>query len=287
MKNTNNRILKTLYLILVIVMIIFLIGSNGLFRNVYSADEDVEDEAEIAISDADTLAAYANSYRNGYKNSKDTLNLAMLGSSSDWILPDSFVGIGTPGRPFNGKIIIGQGQSNKFYLNKALFNYITTDALVVDASNNTREITLIRTESNTNAIFAEHVTKGAETNDAKWNISIQIHDPNNDENRAVYDTGSLFGDIASEANVTVSFTNNAYDSRISISKKNGDIISANDTGAICGSLGNDATLTVSSMSGTNELCLVKSTGSHAGGVVGKMNDGASLVLPESFTSLYD
>ena len=287
MKNTDNRILKGLSLILVIFMIIFLIGSESLFRNVYSLDEDVDPQAEIPISDADTLADYARAYQRGYKNSNDTLNLAMLGSSSDWILPDNFVGIGTAGRPFNGKIIIGQGQSNKFYLNKALFNYITTDALVVDASDHTREITLIRTESNSKAIFADHVVKGTTTNDAEWIVSIQIHDPNNDENRAVYDTGSLIGDIADEANVTVSFTNDAYDSRISISKKNGDIISDGNTGAICGTLGSDATLTVSSMSGTNAICLIKSNTEHAGGIVGEMGDGATLVLPENFTSLYD
>ena len=285
MKNIDNRIIKRILSVVVIFILIFIFTLMPFKRNAKALDE--ENVGTYPISSVEELVAYADAYYRGGRNPNDTLNLTMLASTSNWVLPSSFVGIGRDDRPFNGTVKIATAASDVFYLDKALFNALTTNAKIVDDSNQSRSITLNRIASSSNAIFAEYVKKATTgTNNANWSIAIGIDNRDN-ENLAVYDTGGLIGIIESEAVVAVSLTNNAYNSSIAISKKNGNIIGTGNLGSVAGTVGSGATLTVTSLGGTNTLCEVTTTAGHAGGVVGLLENGASLILPSGFASLYD
>ena len=285
MKNIDNRISKRILLVITLFLLVLAISLIPLKKKAYALDE--ETVQTYNIESADQLATYANAYARGGRNPNDTLKLTLLSSYSNWVIPSSFEGIGTSDRPFNGTVIIGTGASDVFYLERALFKAITTNVKIVNDANQNRSITLNRTSSNNSPIFAEEVKKAKTgTNNANWSVVIGIDNRDN-ENLAVCDTGGLIGSIESEAIVTVSLTNNAYNSSISTSKKNSNIIGNDVLGSIAGTVGGGARLTVASLGGTNTLCKVVSTGGHTGGVVGVMEDGASLVLPSNFTSLYD
>lgn len=224
------------------------------------------------INSAEAFVAYARAYAAGDRNPEDVLNISI--SSGREITNDEFISIGTALRPFAGEISIPAIGYDTFRLsNCPLFDYVSTDAKITGAG----VVKIIREkESETpavgvltsGALFANHVVAG--TDAASWNISLL---PYSGEGSAATDYSGVLGDIAANADVSVTFTNT---SNLAVS-------GSGDTGLICGKLGAGATLYVST-AGSGGSFGVTSTGGNAGGLVGAMGAGATLTLESANNS---
>ncbi len=246
------------------------------FSVMFIVSEKTEVYAEPAqtynINSAEAFVAYARAYAAGDRNPEDVLNISI--SSGREITNDEFISIGTALRPFAGEISIPAIGYDTFRLsNCPLFDYVSTDAKITGAG----IVKIIREkESETpavgvltsGALFANHVVAG--TDAASWNISLL---PYSGEGSAATDYSGVLGDIAANADVSVTFTNT---SNLAVS-------GSGDTGLICGNLGAGATLSVST-AGSGGSFGVTSTGGNAGGLVGAMGAGATLTLESANNS---
>ncbi|WP_295090468.1 hypothetical protein [Ruminococcus sp.] len=244
--------------------------------------------AELSYSDLNDFVTYSNFYSaNSYEYSEDiiTLNLNSVATNT---FPSGYVPLGTEDNPFNGKIYINQtyGSSWWFETDKPIFDYVTDSAIInySDDDHKTEpiQIELRRKEnSDISPLFANHVTAG-DNNKATWKIksAVQTEDAGDGQtNILVCNTSGLIGDIQADANVTIEFDNSAYDSGTG---KRSDVESIGDVGLICQTMyaGSQINLT---LSGSNNGCLVTSSGGNAGGLVGRMNESATLQLNSTYT----
>lgn len=244
--------------------------------------------AELSYSDLNDFATYSLMYNaNSYEYSEDIITLN-LNTGATNTFPSSFVPLGTADNPFNGKIYINQtvGSSWWFETEQPIFDYITDSAVINYSSDehNTEPIQIeLRRKENSaiSPLFANHVTKGGSSK-ATWKIksAVQTEDAGDGQtNILVCNTSGLIGDIQAAANVTIEFDNSAYDSGTG---KRSDVQSSGDVGLICQTMyeGSQINLT---LSGTNNGCLVTSSGGHAGGLVGRMYSGSKLQLNSTYT----
>lgn len=228
----------------------------------------------------------------GYRHD-DTLSIS-FSDISKIEESDDFPGIGIPTAPFSGTIQIGNvnptnapyGDFNKLSLNNvSLFNYISTDAKFVNASNEETPLllkVLDAGDTDTAPLFAKNVTKGNNTN--AWNLVVNVKQGN-----VAYQTGGLISSIndGGNAKITVRYLGS------------GPVSSSDHAGAICGTMGKNSSLELS----VNDQCKdtdgtvvdcenpgdVSTTANdkHAGGLVGFMDNGSTLTinaLPQFSTS---
>lgn len=244
--------------------------------------------AELSYSDLTDFVAYSNLYSfNSYEYSEDIITLN-LNTGATNTFPSGYVPLGTEENPFNGKIYINQtyGSSWWFETDQPIFDYVTDSAVINysddDHKTDPIQIELRRKEnSNISPLFANHVTAG-DNSKATWKIksAVQTEDAGDGQtNILVCNTSGLIGDIQADANVTIEFDNSAYDSGTG---KRSDVESIGDVGLICQTMyaGSQINLT---LSGSNNGCLVTSSGGNAGGLVGRMNESATLQLNSTYT----
>ena len=216
---------------------------------------------------AEEVTAYALAYASGDRNPADVLDISINEGSE--IINDSFISIGTAAKPFAGTLNVPSAGIDVFRLcNCPLFNYVSTDMKITGAG----VVKIVRKKASdspsvgvltSGALFANHVVKGIAS--ASWSISLLPYDGGDSNGASAYE--GLIGDIAAEADVTVTFNNT---SALTVSK-------AGDAGLICGNLGAGASLSVAT-DGSGSDISVTSTGGNAGGLVGTMGDGATLTL---------
>lgn len=244
--------------------------------------------AELSYSDLNDFATYSLMYSaNSYEYSEDIITLN-LNTGATNTFPSSFVPLGTEDNPFNGKIYINQtvGSSWWFETDQPIFDYITDSAVINYSSDehNTEPIQIeLRRKENSaiSPLFANHVTKGGSSK-ATWKIksAVQTEDAGDGQtNILVCDTSGLIGDIQADANVSIEFDNSAYDSGTG---KRSDVQSSGDIGLICQTMYAGSQINLK-LSGSNNGCLVTSSGGHAGGLVGRMYPGAKLQINSTYT----
>ena len=225
------------------------------------------------INSAEALIAYANEYALGHHNPGDTLDLSL--KSGDYNLA-GFVGIGTEDRPFAGTIQMNA--NNALLLPRALFQYVATSTTIKFTDPSVDSLYLKRYADSTGPLFADHVVveKGKEDAVAKWNLVMEIHYKEVDDNGQgtnpdIAPFGGLIGDMADNAKVEVTFTNNT-----------GFAVSANgNVGLICGTMGAGSQLTVT-LVGSQPTTSITSVGGAAGGLVGAMESGSKLTLTTGY-----
>ena len=239
----------------------------------------------ITIYSAADLIDYSRKYALGGYNPGDTLTFSLTGGTL-CELPSTeggFVsigkGIGTASdRPFTGTIKFTDSESTRnFSLDTPLFYGISTDAKIIYNDNSPATLRICRSnEGGDRPILAENVIAGA-TNDGsnEWRIESFYH-PDLQSNCI---TSALISNIASNAKVNISYTNNAKRSSYKA-----NVESAGNVGLICGTMNSSSQLTVNITSGTNNDFSITSTEGNAGGIVGQMNNGAKLVFAAAYTS---
>ncbi|MBQ7700663.1 MAG: hypothetical protein IJT49_10040 [Clostridia bacterium] len=226
---------------------------------------------EYNIRSAADLKEYSRQYKLGYRNKNDVLNISI--NEGDVVSDDGFISIGTIMQngvsspyPFSGTINVPTAGVDVFHLfDCPLFDYVSTDMKITGAGT----IKIMREKLpetpaegalTHGALFANHVVAG--TSAANWSISLLALTGNGTQSESFE---GLIGDIENNANVTITFTNEAP---INVSGE-GNI------GLICGALGEGSTLNVTT-SGSGANISVTSTGGHAGGLVGEMKSGSTL-----------
>ncbi|MBR4910941.1 MAG: hypothetical protein IKZ47_06445 [Clostridia bacterium] len=216
------------------------------------------------IHSAQDFIDYSREYAIGNRNKNDVLNVSI--NEGSVVTDDGFVSIGKSDYPFSGTINVPSAGVDVFHLfDCPLFDYVSTDLRITGAG----AIKIMRERVSedpdegvltSGALFANHVLAG--TGSANWSIILLPYDGEGNESSSY--TG-LIGDIAANADVTISFTNT---STIPVS-------SADNAGLICGTLNSGATLAVTT-AGSGAALSVTSSGGHAGSLVGEMKSGSTL-----------
>ena len=215
------------------------------------------------IRSAADLIAYSQSYAAGGKNPLDVLNISInMGSV---VSDDGFISIGTSDRAFAGTLNLPNAGVDTFHLfDCPLFDYVSTDMKMTGSGT----VKIIRERANEEpadgvftegSLFANHVVKGSAA--ANWQINLAPYSGEGNESSSFK---SVIGEIAADAEVSISFTNTA-----SI-----PVVSDGNAGLICGTLNAGATLKVTT-AGSGGAVSVTASG-HAGGLVGEMKAGAKL-----------
>ena len=247
------------------VAIILSFGKHGAEQtdgNVLAAGEYAE---TYEFTTLEQFLDYSQQYAAGNRNAKDKLVFAL--SSGGEITNGEFISLGTANKPFAGELVISTINANVFYLyNCPLFDYVSTDMVVTGSG----EINIQRYAALNNpaagvltsgALLANHIVKG--TNAANWTVNLLPCQKENTTPATSY--AGLIGDIADECAVTIDFTDTSSCA----------VEGTANTGYICGTLGEDAVLNVTTGgSGSNRT--LSTTSGHAGGLVGKMEDGSTL-----------
>ena len=214
------------------------------------------------IHSAEDFAAYASAYAAGQHYPNDTLIISI--SSGSAITDSDFVSLGTASRPFCGTLVLPASVGlNVFRLwNCPLFDYVSTEMTIGGSG----VIEIIRENVDNQApapIFANHVVSGSTA--ASWNVSLL---PYSGEGTAATECGALIGDVAQNANVSVTFKNTSPL----------NFVGSDNLGLICGTLGAGASLSVSTAGSSGSNVTLSTSSGSAGGLVGAMNDGATLTL---------
>ena len=192
----------------------------------------------------------------------DVLLISLTNDTSDTrgIIPDTYEGLGTPSTPFDGTVRFA-GSTFTIKANRAFFGAVTDSVqLLNDADGQQTELILVRLsdvpDGESLPLLADHVVHNGGT--ADWKISLSS------ENSKSY--SGVIGEAAENTTIKLNYTNNS----------SAAIKSASDVGEICGKMQRDSSieLTYSATSAHG----ITSSGGNAGGLVGTMNDNASLTI---------
>lgn len=270
--------------------------SSGLLKTVHSLTQklgtsSIQEFIIDDMTDLETLVAkhqpqeyqYATLIFKGSMKGKGTENFK-LGSSE---------------YPFKGKIVLGQSTGNTYAIESAipLFDYICDSVEIVNESNQPMPITfhriLMGDQQNGVPLFANNVvhdTDDGASPATNWQFYLKAwYDENNTMNYC-YRNAGLFGTVGEDANVTVMFDNSAYGTNGYDNNFNNSNVYADNgnAGLICGTMKKNANVRVK-LTGTNTAFSVESSGdnTHAGKLVGEMDEDASLTLVVDNQSYFD
>lgn len=193
---------------------------------------------------------------------------------------EGFMSLGTPKYPFAGTITFNSTATHEINIDTAFFDYVY-DYVTIDGGVDlgiNKHMIINPLSDNTDAVLANHVLHEDEGQKAPatWTVEIASYNGTN------HTHGSLIGEMGKNSEVTVNLINSysvAVENDIKVS--GGNIM---DTGTICGVMQTGSKLTVTSVTGSAAASITSSNG-HAGGLVGKMEEGSTLTISGS-TSNY-
>ncbi|MBQ3888780.1 MAG: hypothetical protein II738_03430, partial [Clostridia bacterium] len=248
----------------------------------WAADEPPlpeEPAMTVPIASSEALIAYSREYARGGHNPNDVIQLA-LSSGTSFVLPsgdDGYIPIGNASRPFNGTIEIADNAVNSVISDLPFFGTVTTDAVIENASHTTRELQMARLSEADSPLFAASVVKGENNTGVIWKIKL-VADERDAVNKTAYSFAGAIGSVADDCVLDFEFTHDS----VSYLSVPANASSAGNIGLICGTLGENAVLRVK-ISSSNSFSII-STGGHAGGVVGVMESGSTLIFLDDYSS---
>jgi len=191
----------------------------------------------------------------------DRLEIMMTEETDKNTFSTSYPGLGTSDSPFAGTIFfpdMGTGSYDLTFEGEPLFNYVADTAKIVGAGDSVTKLVITRgADASAEVLFAKHV-KHVSGSAATWEIELDSSNTS--------DYSGVIGKIHSGATVNLDFTNNS----------SADVTSSSDVGTICGVI-DDATLNLD-YSGSASGYKVKSSGGHAGGLIGDIQDSSTVNL---------
>ncbi len=265
-----------------------------------SAEMTVEPRAHsIAFASLEDFVAYSSDYAKGtsevdgdtVKNyeyySKDIITLSLnTGSTNE--MPNGYIGLGTIDVPFDGKIIINAASdSYQLAVDTPLFTNVS-DSVLITKNNGTDviELDLKRKKADVldqkvelSPLFARLVTHSGDGG-TTWKIRSSTY--NESGNVIAYNFSGLIGTLNEQANVNIEFKNDSFvdaNNTAHVKVENESEDDGIDAGLIAGRMKNLAKIALK-LSGTNTSCNISSSYGSAGGLVGKMDPGAEIVINE-------
>lgn len=235
----------------------------------YSASikDDIFDNVYTVTND-ETLVKLFNSDPAEYD--KITIKFANISPISQNALAGVTNGLGSEDHPFKGKLETADQSFVNLYTTVALFDYLDDSAELCN-------ITLHRTEDNSNALLAEYVTHKTDLENAiGWNVT------NATVSGATGNTfmsfAGVIGEMQENSKVNVTFVNKAD----RVSRGGSASNDGGDVGLICNNMRKNTQLTVSLNTAPYD---VTSTSSYAaGGLVGSMEKGSKLTVTGEYTN---
>ena len=278
----NKRIkrISAAAVLLLVSIFALIVDANHLFNEMNAAalDESVSIvDNTCAINSADDFVAFSKAYQT-YPDEYQNVNIYFAITSGTLSNLDEFVSIGTADYPFAGNIVAGSTDIN-ITLDKPLFDYVMDSCGIRDSGGNSKAITLSRSGSYDTPLFAANVVHDAESaGGARWEIGISEY-VDSLGGEYTYSFAGVIGSLGKDAEVELVLNNNAVDSNGSCS----DIVSDSDVGLACKVMNPGSKLTVS-VSGTSTAFNVSSANGSAGGLVGTMSSGSSLIINSAFAT---
>lgn len=270
--------------------------SLGLLKTVHSLTQKLGTSSisEITINDMTDLEEFATKHQpQEYQYATLNFNMSLKGKGTE-----NFK-LGSLEYPFKGKIVLGQSAGNTYAVESAipLFDYICDSVEIVNESNQPMPITfhriLVGDQQNGVPLFANnivHDTDEGAVSATNWQFNLKAwYDETNNINYC-YRHAGLFGTVGEGANVTVMFDNSAYGTNEYNPNFNNSNVYADkgNAGLICGTIKKNADVRVT-LTGTNTAFSVESAedNTHAGKLVGRMDEDASLTLVVDDQSYFD
>ena len=270
--------------------------SLGLLKTVHSLTQKLGNSSisEFTINEMTDLEKFATEHQpQEYQYATLKFNMSLKGKGTENFKLGSFE------YPFKGKIVLGQSAENTYAVESAipLFDYICDSVEIVDESNQPMPITfhriLVGDQQNGVPLFANnivHDTDEGAVPATNWQFNLKAwYDETNNINYC-YRHAGLFGTVGEGANVTVMFDNSAYGTNEYNPNFNNSNVYADkgNAGLICGTIEKNADVRVT-LTGTNTAFSVESAedNTHAGKLVGRMDEDASLTLVVDDQSYFD
>lgn len=216
----------------------------------------------------------------------DTILFAIAHASSINLDEAGFEPIGNALQPFEGKILFEAGSFDTFDLNTPLFGYVKDCVPVAEKSDESvphqLKIRRIGDFSGEPLLAYKVISDGDQATSANWSLAFQTYEAGSDIKYA-----GVIGEIEAQASVRLTVVNDAEQGRSQVESNSAGTVLVDDesqedprpvdVGAVCGKLGSNAVLQVSYF-GTNTEFKVESVNGNAGGLVGSMEEGATLTV---------
>ena len=281
---------------------------------VMAADEesypDIESTADwyqnkvAVLTSLDKILTYSRAfYSHPDKHESDTIIIGLAQGNTNGVLEDAtgaFLPLGSYDHPFKGQVQINTASINQLIIKTAFFDYISDSATIVNYSDTTKEapISLVRCSDNAALpILANHVKHDSEQETIpKWQVIVSAYTDNQNQVNT-FNSAGMIGEMLDGAKIKLEVADQVYsESSITLdaqnnSVKNGNIYASDDVGYICGKMAAGSEITVNSFSfsylrgaetvtanTTNIAYKVSTSNGHAGGIVGRMEDGSKLIL---------
>lgn len=251
-----------------------------------------DQSTEITIDTMEKLCKFSWWYKkhaNGGTLTRVNIGLTStaIGGSAVVFIDDKFTSIGDSDKPFYGTIKISSTSNNLFFCKKPFFGEVEQASSIVDENGGLRHIGFVRsigygaeetpvfdsTPALANKIVNTKSTASSSPFKADCEL-ITLDSASPWPNLTHQNTCGLVGSIGTGTYAELTLTYNA---------PHIDVIGAEHTGLLCGEMESNSHL-VARIGNTADVSYsVESTGAEksAGGLVGKMNSGAVLVLPSS------
>ncbi|MBO4453288.1 MAG: hypothetical protein J5793_05080, partial [Clostridia bacterium] len=247
----------------------------------------------ISINNSADLIAYSREYANGQHNPQDTLSLA-LSTGSMYVLPENggsgYISIGSDSRPFDGQILIADSASATFLLDTPLFGTMTTNVTIGNGSGSVRQVEIMRSSDVDDVpLFAQKVVAVSGASDAVWSVKLNPDDSDSD-NITAFKFAGVVGEIGDGCSVSLAFEHNSVTENAQGASVTANVTASGDVGILCGTLGEGSTLIADVTLGSDmagKTFNVTSVSGNAGGVVGYMKDGSSVVMKNGFASFFN
>ena len=250
------------------------------------------------LTTVERMLAYSRAYYSHPENHvNDQIRLGILESESAVVIEDSegkFIPIGKQGKPFKGTVWIDYATSSPLTINTAFFDYIADSAQILNyskrnessASDRTAPILLARNTVNDKVpVLANHVVHDTVSHDIPtWKIVLKTF--SEEGTPIIFNHSGILGEMHNGAKIKIMVSDQNTDS-----SQYGNVSGTGDIGYICGKMGQNCELTVDGFSisyqgpnGTvtentsNTGYSVSTTSGHAGGVVGSMAEGSTLIM---------
>lgn len=257
------------------------------FFNLFHSDSDVvhavidnttANKVET-IGSLEELYEFSNKYANNDDRYQDSIWKLNITTVQELILEEnhvfnegednektlSYIPLGTDEKPFRGVVSVTKSTNNDFVLKESVpfFNCVYDSVEIMRSGTSDRlQVNIIRNSSATTSenqpLFARKVSHDTATGSspAVWKIFCT----------GSYDYSGLIGEMNNSASVNIEL-NNAC---------SGNIVSSGNVGLLCGKMNVNSVINAVITAGSTENYNVTSGGGSAGGLVGEMEEGASL-----------
>ncbi|MBP0974082.1 MAG: hypothetical protein J5851_09285 [Oscillospiraceae bacterium] len=242
----------------------------------YEYDASTKTATVKSVSD---LVEYSERYYSETGHDEDTILIDLSGNTTDAYT--GFRSIGSDDKPFKGQILFENLSSNNFNISVPLFGTVYDSVKIQrklsgSTVGNTQIIISKSGANPDNPLFAVKVKHDSTiTNISQapgWSISATTFV--NGDNQDAFSNAGFIEEMENGAMVDLTVANNVYNG-VKVSAVENDA----DVGTICGKMGSGSYLKADyDSSSTNLNYTVKSTGGHAGGMVGAMGSGSTFEL---------